>query len=117
MKSKRFDASGNSQAAIFAPTCMYQKRRFLLASNRGHDSLACYAVSADTGKLEYLRHVPSGGRTPRNFSFSPDNRFVLVGNQDSDIVSVFAFDAEKGELKHISDYNVPTPVCVKFLNA
>lgn len=106
-----------SGSNICADLHVSKNGRFLLASNRGHDSLACYAVSADTGKLEYLRHVPSGGRTPRNFSFSPDNRFVLVGNQDSDIVSVFAFDAEKGELKHISDYNVPTPVCVKFLNA
>ena len=88
---------------------------FLLASNRGHDSIARYAVDSHTGKLKFLGHVPSGGNTPRNFTFSPDNRFVLVGNQDSDCVSVFTFNDKNGEMNQVQNYPVPTPVCVKFL--
>ena len=36
--------------------------RFLYATNRGHDSLAVFAIDAFTGKLTLIEHVPSQGR-------------------------------------------------------
>lgn len=104
-----------SHKNICADLHVSKNGRFLLASNRGHDSIARYSIDPLTGKLELLGHIFSGGKTPRHFTFSPNNRFVLVGNQDSDRVSVFTFDNENGELMQINNYHVPTPVCLKFL--
>ena len=41
--------------------------RFLYGSNRGHDSIAIFAVDAATMHLRSLGHVATAGRTPRNF--------------------------------------------------
>lgn len=57
----------------------------LLASNRGHDSLAVFLVRPD-GRLEAAGHASSGGRHPRHFAFAPDGSALLVANRDSDEV-------------------------------
>ena len=88
--------------------------RFLYASNRGHDSIALYAVAGD-GRLAVREHVPSGGRTPRCFTLSPDNRYLLAANQDSDSVIVFARDMDSGVLMR-TPYLLKTarPSCLVF---
>jgi len=55
--------------------------RFVYASNRGHDSLAMFAVG-DGGTLSFLGTVPTEAR-PREFDLSPDGRFVVAAGQDS----------------------------------
>ena len=55
--------------------------RFLYASNRGHDSIAIFAVEQDTGLLSRVGHVPCGGAAPRSFMVSPSGAHVLVANQ------------------------------------
>ncbi len=86
--------------------------RFLLASNRGHDSLACYRIQAD-GSLSFVERVSSGGRTPRNFAVDPSGAYVLVGNQDSDNITVFRLDLE-GHLSQVSQMATGSPVCIRF---
>lgn len=71
--------------------------RHLYVSNRGHDSLAVYAIGAG-GRLAASGYVPCGGRTPRHFTLSADGHFVLVANQNSNTVSVFARNAAEGSL-------------------
>jgi len=56
-------------------------------SNRGHDSVAVFAVEAD-GRLARVAIRSCGGRWPRNFAIEPCNRFLLVANQQSDEVVV-----------------------------
>ena len=56
-------------------------------SNRGHDSVAIFAVEAD-GRLARVAIRSCGGRWPRNFAIAPGNRFLLVANQHSDEVVV-----------------------------
>lgn len=84
----------------------------LYASNRGHDSIAAYAVEGD-GSLALLERVPCGGRTPRNFTLSPDGRFVLVGNQESDTIAVFSVEGD-GRLRLLGTTSFPSPVCLRF---
>ena len=89
--------------------------RHLYASNRGHDSIACYVVNGETGHLAPLGFVPTLGRTPRSFGIDPTGRFLLAANQDSDSLVVFSIDAEQGSLHPTgTEVGVPTPVCVKF---
>lgn len=89
--------------------------RFVYGSNRGHDSIAVFAVDESTGRLTARGHSPSGGRTPRNFAIEPSGRFLLAANQDSDNVVVFRIDPESGALTAAgAELKVPLPVCVRF---
>ncbi|GAB1584457.1 lactonase family protein [Phyllobacterium phragmitis] len=88
--------------------------RFLYSSNRGHDSLACFAVDQETGHLEPRGYTPSGGKTPRNFALTPDGRLVLVANQNEDCIVIFIRDQETGTLKDTGRrVEIGNPVCVK----
>jgi 6-phosphogluconolactonase len=89
--------------------------RFLYGSNRGHDSLVIYAVEPQSGRLALVGHVPTEGRTPRNFAISPSGRFVLVANQDGDSIVTFRRDASTGLLHRIESIAVGTPMCIKMV--
>jgi 6-phosphogluconolactonase len=87
--------------------------RFLYASNRGHDSIAIFAIDSDDGTLLPAGHVSAGGRGPRHFAIDPSGTFLLVANQDSDNLAVFRFNAATGALVPVGTGGcVPTPVCV-----
>jgi 6-phosphogluconolactonase len=89
---------------------------FVYGSNRGHDSLAVFAVDAASGKLTFAGRQPTQGRTPRCFGLDPTGRFLLAANQDSDSIVVFAVDARTGRLKPTGQpVEVPSPVCVRFM--
>ena len=60
--------------------------RFIYASNRGHDSIAVFAIDRPTGQLTPVDHVPTEGRTPRAFCLDPGGVFLLAANQDSDTI-------------------------------
>ncbi len=89
--------------------------RFLYASNRGHDSLAMYAVDPATGRLALLGHEPTQGRTPRHFALDPTGQWLLAANQESASVVVFRLDTQSGKLRPTGQVlEVPSPVCVLF---
>lgn len=90
--------------------------RFLYGSNRGHDSIACFAVDAATGKLSPLGHQSTQGKTPRNFSIDPTGSYLLAANQSTDNVVVFRIDPKTGELRPTGhSISVAMPVCVKMM--
>ncbi len=90
--------------------------RFVYASNRGHDSLAAYAVDLETGRLQALGPTLTGGKVPRNFNIDPSGRFLLAANQESGNVVVFRIDADSGSLEATSaSVEVPAPMCVTFV--
>ena len=89
--------------------------RFLYGSNRGHDSIAVFAIESG-GMLRYVENTSTGGSTPRNFGISPDGKYLLAANQKSDNVVVFQIDSKTGRLTATGNsIEVPSPVCVKFL--
>lgn len=90
--------------------------KFLYGSNRGHNSIVSYKIDEKTGRLEYIEHVSTGGKKPRNFAIEPNGKFLLVANQDSDNIVVFRIDEKTGKLKSTgSAAQVPVPVCLKFI--
>jgi 6-phosphogluconolactonase len=106
------DYKGDSSTAEVQ---VHPSGKFLYGSNRGHDSIAVFAIEAN-GTLRYLENTPTGGRTPRNFGISPDGNYLLAANQDSDNVVVFRIDSKSGRLTSTGNtVAVPSPVCVKFL--
>ena len=90
--------------------------RFVYASNRGHDSIAVFAVEAGTGRLTSLGQTSTRGETPRNFLITPDGRFLLAANQNSGNIVVFQIDKASGQLEFSGrEAAVPAPVCLKLL--
>lgn len=90
--------------------------RFLYASNRGHDSIAIFAVNPEDGLLEPVDHVSVLGQHPRHFTLSPDGAHLLVANRDTNNVTVFARDEATGRLTPTGgSLNLSKPVCVRFL--
>ncbi len=73
--------------------------KFLYVSNRGHDSLAVFAVAEAGDRLQLLRVVPTLASYPRHFAFTPDGRWILVAGQRADCVEVMA----------LADDGVPEP--------
>jgi len=70
---------------------------YLYASNRGEDTIAVFSID-DDGALKLVQRMPCGGKTPRNFTLSPDERWLVCGNQDSATVTVFRRDGGSGRL-------------------
>jgi 6-phosphogluconolactonase len=89
--------------------------RYLYSSNRGHDSLACFAVETRTGTLRPVGHTPTEGATPRNFVIDPTGRYLLAANQKSDTIVTFRLDPRTGALRPAGQTaRVPSPVCLKL---
>ncbi|WP_263355796.1 lactonase family protein [Acidicapsa ligni] len=93
--------------------------RFAYFANRGEDFIIGFHVDQATGKLtEFSRNsrIPSGGKTPRNFTLDPTERWMLVANQGSSNLSVFARNPKTGELS-AQGKNTPAkvPMCIVFI--
>lgn len=92
--------------------------RFLYGSNRGHDSIAVFAIDGRNGKLRAVGHEPTGGKTPRSFALDPTGSFLLAANQDSDSVVVFRVNRQTGLPAPTGhSIRVSKPVCVKVTPA
>ena len=90
--------------------------RFLYGSNRGHDSIVVYAVNKRTGKLTWVEHQSTQGKTPRNFATDPTGQCLLAANQGTDNLVVFRIDAQTGRLTPTGQtLEIGAPVCVKFV--
>lgn len=90
--------------------------KFLYASNRGHDSLAVFAIDSTNGKLSLIEHTSSRGKTPRNFAFDPSSQWIICTNQASDNAVVFRVDPTSGHLSAVGGpVAVPAPFCERFL--
>lgn len=90
--------------------------RFLYGSNRGHDSIAVFAIDAASGKLTPRGQQAAGIKVPRGFGIDPTGSWLVVANQDGDGVAVFRINPDSGALEPAGDkVAVPRPVCVKFV--
>ncbi|MBZ0287709.1 MAG: lactonase family protein [Anaerolineae bacterium] len=90
--------------------------KFLYGSNRGHNSIAAFAVDEQTGKLTPVGHQSTQGDTPRDFAIDPTGTYLLAANQDSDTVVTFKIDPTSGGLQETGQVaDIPTPVRLKMI--
>lgn len=90
--------------------------KFLYASNRGHDSIAVFAVEPETGRLTSQQFISTQGKIPRNFALDQSGTILLAANQNSDSIVTYKIDADSGQLTptgHVTQ--VVKPVCVKVI--
>lgn len=103
-------------ASTGAEVQVHPSGKFVYASNRGHDSIAVFATDAKTGKLTFVEHQPTGGKTPRHFALDPSGNWLLAENQGSDNIVVFSVDPKSGRLAPTGHtIEVGAPVCVQFV--
>jgi 6-phosphogluconolactonase len=89
--------------------------RFLYATNRGHGSVAMFAIDAATGDLRSLGWVSTQGDWPRGMNLDPSGTFLYAANQNSDSVAVFRVEPGTGMLTPTGEVvRTPTPVDVEF---
>ena len=106
---------GTSYAAEIA---VHPSGKFLYASNRGHDSIAIFAIDPVKHTLKSLGYVPTEGKFPRNFAITPDGAYMFVANQNSNNIVIFRINQRTGMLKATGQsLSVTSPVCVKFVSA
>lgn len=87
----RWEADGQTLATKAAAIKLTADGQILMASNRGHDSIAFYAVDAATGRLTRRNVAKLTGRFPRDFALMPGERFMVVGHKMSDEIQVYRF--------------------------
>jgi len=78
---------------------------FLFAPNRGHNSMACFAVDSLTGRLERTAIVPTEA-VPRAFSLDPSGTFLYAAGLESGRLAAYRINRAEGNLDHIETYDV-----------
>ena len=89
--------------------------KFLYASNRGHDSIAVFAIDPNQGTLTLVEYAPTKGQSPRNFAIDPTGTLLFAANEKADNLVLFRIDAHTGHLTPTGKVlDISQPVCVKF---
>jgi 6-phosphogluconolactonase len=105
--------SGHDESAEIE---VHPSGKFLYASNRGHDSIAVFAIDGNKGTLTPIEYVSTKGASPRNFEISPGGSLLFAANEKSDNIVVFRIDQETGRLTPTGTVlDIAQPVCVKFV--
>ena len=89
--------------------------RLVMASNRGHDSIAFFAVDPATGRMTLRNIAKLKGRFPRDFAFVPGEKFMIVGHKMSDEIQMYRFDRAACALEPVgAPLKAYRPLCFTF---
>lgn len=89
--------------------------RFVYASNRGHDSIAIFAVNEADGTLSPIGWELTQGKTPRFFAIELSGAVLYAANMDSDTIVTFRVDAGSGKLAATGQViKTGSPSCIVF---
>ncbi len=89
--------------------------RFLYGSNRGHDSIAIYALDG-AGMPSLIDIEATRGAWPRAFMIDPRGEFLIVGNRHTDGAAIFAIDSDSGALVYLSSVAMTAPITFKMIS-
>jgi 6-phosphogluconolactonase len=99
-----------------AEIAVHPSGRFLYASNRGHDSIAVFAIDPSQGTLTLAEYAPTKGQSPRNFAVDPSGTLIFAANEKSDNLVLFRINPKTGRLTPTGKVlDISQPVCVKFV--
>ena len=91
--------------------------RFLYAPNRGHNSIAEFAVDAKSGLLSFLGCV-AAEKIPRAFEIDPAGRFLISAGHDTGRLAVYRIKGDTGRLEQIARHDVgAVPMWVTIIPA
>ena len=112
---KQWEDDGLTLATKAAAIKLTADGKVLMASNRGHDSIAFYDVDAATGALRLRNIAKLTGKFPRDFELMPGEKFMVVGHKMSNEIQVYRFDRAACTLAPVGAA-IPAwrPLCFKF---
>src|SRR5262245_17977613 len=84
---------------------LHPSGRFMYASNRGHDSVACFRIDPADGRLTPLGQVATE-RMPWSIDLEPSGRLLLVAGQAWGRLAVYRVDEASGALKRVGIHEV-----------
>jgi 6-phosphogluconolactonase len=100
-----------------AECLVHPSGKWLYISNRGHNSIAVFAINQKTGRLTKVEIEPTLGKIPRGFGIDPSGHFLIAGHQNSDKVVVFRINQDTGALQYTGhSLGLNKVVNVRFLN-
>jgi 6-phosphogluconolactonase len=89
--------------------------RFLAGSNRGHDSIAIFAIDDASGVLSPVGWESTQGKVPRFFAIEPSGTYLYAANQNSDTIVPFRVDQASGKLTPTGHVvKTGSPSCIVF---
>jgi 6-phosphogluconolactonase len=104
--------TGNNSGAEIA---VASSGRFVYGSNRGHDSIAIFAIDQSTGLLTSIGWEPTQGKTPRYFGLDPSGTHLYAANQNTDTIVIFGVDQSTGKLTATGQIvKVASPTTIVF---
>lgn len=88
---------------------------YLFCSTAGDDSVACYKIEHESGKLNRLFSLPTSGQYPKDIALFPDQKHLAVVNNGANTITTFAVDYEKKILVMKGrPQRLDTPNCMVF---
>jgi len=79
--------------------------KFLYAPNRGHNSIAGFAVDSASGRLTALGQVATEA-VPSAFSLDPEGHFLFAAGSASNRLAAYRINSDTGELTPLGTYDV-----------
>lgn len=102
---------GNSRGAAIEIT---SDGRWLFVSNRGHDSVAVFALD-NSGNLDRVEVVQTGGRVPRFMTLDPTEESLWIAHEVSNEILVLELNPSTGlSREHARRIETPSPTCILF---
>ena len=93
-----------------ADVVVHPSGQFLYATNRGHDSVACYTIDWSSGKLTSTGFTATE-KTPRAFALTPDGVFLIAAGQSSGRLATYRINEESGQLEPLDTIEVGKNPC------
>lgn len=87
--------------------------KFLYVSNRGHDSIAVFAVMPDQA-LKLVQRVSTFGEFPRDFNWDAEEKYVVAANQNSNNATLYQRQSDGTLTPLEKDITVPEGTRVLF---
>jgi 6-phosphogluconolactonase len=97
--------TGYSEPNTCAQIHIAPSGRFLYAANRGHDSIACFSIDADTGRLRAIGQRGTE-HTPRAFGIDPDGQYLYAAGLGSGRLAAYRVDQDSGALSPVASYAI-----------
>jgi 6-phosphogluconolactonase len=94
-----FDGEQNSTARCE----MSPDGRFVYVANRGHNSIACFAIDRETGLVTLLEQEPTEA-VPRSFTIHRDGQFLYAAGEQTGRLAGFRIDPD-GRLTRICTWD------------
>ena len=88
---------------------------FVYIANRGHDSIAIFAVDPSNGMLNPIGWEPTQGKTPRFFTLDQSGNMLCAANVVGDTIVIFNVDSNTGKLTPTGQIvETASPSCIVF---